>query len=78
MRTAAQETLPQRNCSKDVAGKVRIYVILGKGEYMQSSRHFPESCLKPREAFCWSQETIVSMKDFSAFLRYEVKQEPGS
>ena len=41
MRTAAQETLPQRNCSKDVAGKVRIYVILGKGEYMQSSIHFP-------------------------------------
>ena len=41
MRTAAQEKAPQRNCSKDVGGKVRIHVILRKGEYMQSSTHFP-------------------------------------
>ena len=33
MRTAAQETAPLRNCSKEVEGKVSItYVILVKGE----------------------------------------------
>ena len=40
MRTAAQETAFQialRNYSKEVGGKVSIYVILVKGEYMQSS-----------------------------------------
>ena len=44
MRTIAQETAFQialRNCSKDVGGKVSIYVILVKGEYMYSSRRFP-------------------------------------
>ena len=40
MRTAAQETAPQialRIYFKEVGGKERIYVILVKGEYMQSS-----------------------------------------
>jgi hypothetical protein len=40
MRTAAWETAFQialRNCSKEVAGKISIYVILVKEEYMQSS-----------------------------------------
>ena len=43
MRTMAQETAFQialRNCSEEVGGKVSIYVILVKGEYMQSSTHF--------------------------------------
>ena len=37
MRTAAQETEAQtalRNCSKEVGGKVSIYVILMTGDYM--------------------------------------------
>ena len=37
MRTAARETDPQialRDCSQ-VAGEVRIYMIVVKGEYMQ-------------------------------------------
>ena len=37
---AAQETAPQialRNCSKEVEEMVSIYVILVKGNYMQSS-----------------------------------------
>ena len=43
MRTTAWETVPQmalRNCSKEVGGKDSIYVILVKGEYMQSSTYF--------------------------------------
>ena len=43
MRTAARETASQialRNCSKEVEGKDRIYVILAKGKYMQSSAYF--------------------------------------
>ena len=39
MRTAARETESQialRNCSKVASEKVSIYVILVKGEYMQS------------------------------------------
>ena len=37
MRTAAPETVSQialRNCSKEAGGKVNIYVMLVKGEYM--------------------------------------------
>ena len=37
MKTAAQKTVPQialRNCSKEAGGKVSIYVILVKEEYM--------------------------------------------
>ena len=43
IRTAAWETAPQislRDCSKEVLGKDNIYVILVKGEYMQSSTYF--------------------------------------
>ena len=39
MRTAVCGTAPQitlTNCSKEAAGKVSIYEILVKGEYMQS------------------------------------------
>ena len=41
--TAARETAPQvalRNCSKVAAGKVSIYVVLVKREYMQSNTYF--------------------------------------
>ena len=43
MSIAAQETAPHnplRNCSKEVRGRDSIYVILVKGEYMQSSIYF--------------------------------------
>ena len=43
MRMAVQETAPQialRNRSKEVVGTDSIYVILVKGEYMQSSTYF--------------------------------------
>ena len=43
MRTIARETAFQialRNCSKEAGGKVSIYVILVKGEYIQSSTYF--------------------------------------
>ena len=43
MRSAARETASQialRNCSKEAEGKVSIYVILVKAEYMQSSTCF--------------------------------------
>ena len=43
MRTATWETAPQialRNCSKEVREKGSIYVILVKGEYVQSSTYF--------------------------------------
>ena len=43
MRTITQETASQRalrNRSKEVGGKVSTYVILVKGEYMQSSTYF--------------------------------------
>ena len=53
MRTITWETASQRalrNFSKEVWGKVRICVILVKGEYMQSSTHFVEGC-----CFCEEQ-----------------------
>ena len=43
MRTIAQETAFQialSNCSKALGRKVSIYVILVKGDYMQSSTYF--------------------------------------
>ena len=43
MRTIAWETAFQialRNCSKEAGGKGSIYVILVKGEYIQSSTYF--------------------------------------
>ena len=43
MRTIAWEAAFQialRNSSKEAGGKVSIYVILVKGEYMQSSTYF--------------------------------------
>ena len=43
MRTIAWETAFQialRNCSKEVRGKISIYVILVKGKYIQSRTYF--------------------------------------
>ena len=48
MRTAVWETTAQitlKNCSKEAGGKVDIYVILMKAEYVQSSTYFPRSFL---------------------------------
>ena len=50
MNSAAWEMAPQkalRNCSKEVRVKDSVYVILVKGEYMQSCTYFlVESFLK--------------------------------
>ena len=43
MRTIVRETashIALRNCSKEVGGKVSIYVILVTGEYIQSGTYF--------------------------------------
>lgn len=43
MRSTAWEIAPQmalKDCSKEAEGKDSIYVILEKGEYMQSSTYF--------------------------------------
>ena len=43
MSTAAQEIVSQialRDCSEEAEGKVSIYVIFMKEEYMQSSTYF--------------------------------------
>ena len=43
MRAITRETLFQlalRNCSKEVGGKVSIYVTLVNGEYVQSNTYF--------------------------------------
>ena len=43
MINIAWETVLQialRNCSKDVGWKVSVYVVLLKGEYMQSNTYF--------------------------------------
>ena len=63
MRTATWETAPQialRNCSKEVREKGSIYVILVKGEYVQSSTYFFV------ESSCWSHEASVSHKKQSS------------
>ena len=41
MKTISKETfqIALRNCSKVVEGEISIYVILVKGEYMQSSTY---------------------------------------
>ena len=74
MRTAVWETAPQVsliNCSKEIRGKDSICMILVKGEYMQSSTFFfffGRKFLLVSWSFYKSWETIVTMKDFSAFL----------
>ena len=52
MRTIAWETAFQRaprNCSKEVGEKVSIFVILVKGEYMQSSTYFLQKVVASHE-----------------------------
>ena len=63
MRTAAWEAAPQialRNGSKDIGVKDTIYVILIKGEYMESSTDFLV------EIFCLSREASASQKKQSS------------
>ena len=48
MKAAVFKTAPQkalRHCSKEAVGKVSIYVVLVKGEYMQSSTYFSRGFL---------------------------------
>ena len=73
MRTITWETASQitlRNCFREVERKVNIYVILVKGNYMQSSTYFSRSSLliSMKLSFCKSQEIVITMKDFGAFL----------
>ena len=66
MRTIAQETAPQialRNCSKEIEGKVRIYVILLKRVVHVINPIFFA------EVFCLSWGAVITIKYFSAFLR---------
>ena len=74
MRTVAPETAPQialRNCFKEVRGKVSIYVILVKGECMQSNTYF----------FCGRFLLVLRSschhEKFQCFSRYEEMQELG-
>ena len=71
MRTIDQETAFQialRNCSKEVGGKVSIYVIWVKGEYVQSSTFFCTRFL----LFSWKLVLVMrrrlTMKHFNTFL----------
>ena len=72
MRTAARETAPKivlKYCSKEIGKKDSIYVILVKGEYMQSRIHFLiESSSWSHETSASHEKKIITMKDFSAFL----------
>ena len=66
MRTAAWEIAPQivlKNCSKEVAGKESVHVILVKGECMQSSTYI---FLVFVESFRWPCEAIASHKKQSS------------
>ena len=48
MRTADRETAPQitlRDCSKEAVGEDSVYMILLKGEYMQSGTYFSRRLL---------------------------------
>ena len=53
------ETFPKRQ------GKVSMYMTLAKGEDMHSSTHF---FFFLAGLFCSSQGSVITMKDFSAFL----------
>ena len=67
MRAIAWETVFQtalRNCSKEVRGKVSIYVILVKGKYMQSSTYFCRLFL----LVLWRLLLVMRGRHYHAFL----------
>ena len=71
MRTAAQKTAPQtalRDCSKELGGKDIVMWFWWRGGYIQSSAYFSKRFLLVLWSFCESQETVITMRDFSAFL----------
>ena len=64
MKTAAWETAPQialRNCSKETGGRSVYMWFWWRGDTCNQAHIFPEG-------FCWSQGTVITMKNFSAFL----------
>ena len=70
MRTAAWETAPPialRHCSREAAGKDSIYVILVMGAYMQSNIFF-QKVSASQVKLSASHETVVTMRNLSAFL----------
>ena len=74
MRTIAWETAFQislRNCSKEVVGKVSIYVIVVKGECMQPSTYLCRRLLLVTSS-THPHEVI------QCFSRYEETKELGS
>lgn len=72
MMSTAWETAPQvalKDCSKGIEGKGSIYVILEKEEVCSPAHTFGrKSLLASRKLQCWSQETTITMKNFSPFL----------
>ena len=69
MRTAAQETAPQivlKSCSKDTQRDICDF---GEGEmHGLMSLFFVDVFCQCREGFLQSQEAVVTMKGFHAFL----------
>ena len=67
MKTIAWESAFQialRNYSKEAGGTVSIYMLLVKGEYMQSSTDL----FFVHGRFLLVVRTVIAIKDFSAFL----------
>ena len=63
-----KRNLKSKTTKKEVGvQKLSIYMILVKGEYMQSSTYFPRRFPLVLNLL-WSRGTVITMKDFSAFL----------
>ena len=72
LKTTAQKTAPQttlRNYSKEVAGEGQFLCDFGEGgRTCNQARLFFRRCPLASWGLCLSRETVVTMKDFSAFL----------
>lgn len=71
MRTMNRETAFQLALLKEVGEGVSQY----SSDFEVEESHLINTLFA--EVFCFSQGAVISMKDFSAFLRYEEKQELG-
>ena len=71
MRTASQETALQialRKCSKEVRNRSVCMKFWRRENTCNQVCIFPEGFWQSGEAFCQSQGTVITVKDFSAFL----------
>ena len=71
MRTASQETALQialRKCSKEVGNRSVCMKFWWRENTCNQVCIFPEGFWQSGEAFCQSQGTVITVKDFSAFL----------